>query len=277
MAAGDLDGDGDPDLAILAPLREWDLRSREQEISYAQEHRIPVPVSSGSPYSLDRNLWGLSVECGPLEDPTREPPPDTYFTVTPLDRVPDEPTYVDVEFDRGVPRALDGTPLPLPQLIRSLNERGGTHGVGRIDLIENRLVGIKSREIYEAPAVVILHLARTELERLVLDRDTFRFKQLVAARYADLVYNGLWYSPLRGALDAFVDHTQGVVSGTVKIKLWKGNALVAGRRSPFSRYRFNLATYGREDAFDQTAAAGFIKLWGLPLQAAPESVRQSEE
>jgi len=264
-----------PKMKILAPLRDWDLTSREEEIKYAQDHHIPLPVTEKSPYSIDRNLWGVSVECGVLEDPYREPPPDSYQITTPPAKAPDKPTYLEIEFEAGTPRGLNGKRAHLPLLIEELNRLGAENGVGRIDLLENRLVGIKSREIYEAPAAVILHQAHRELERLTLDKDTFHFKQIVSWRYSELVYNGLWYSPLRHALDAFVSTTQKMVTGKARVKLYKGSCETVGRESPFSLYDIPLATYGEEDSFDRRASAGFVHIWGLSAATAARRENRS--
>jgi argininosuccinate synthase len=255
-----------PDLGCLAPLRDWEFSSREEELAYAEKHGIPVTATRESPYSIDENLWGTSIECGVLEDPMVEPPEDAYQRTTSPEHAPDDPGYVDIEFHQGIPVALNGEPLTGVEIVRALDELAGLHGVGRIDLVENRLVGIKSREIYEAPAAVVLHAAHTELERLTLDKATFHLKSQLSAEYAALVYNGLWFSPLRGALDAFVQETQHYVSGTVRLKLLKGRATVAGRSSPYSLYQPALATYTEEDTFDHAASAGFISIYGLPVK-----------
>jgi len=260
-----------PEIMILAPVREWELKSREEEIEYARKHNIPVEITEKAPYSIDRNLWGVSIECGILENPWEEPPSDAYQLTKSPEEAPDKPTYIEIEFKRGVPTGLDGESYKLVDLIEKLNRIGGENGVGRIDLIENRLVGIKSREIYEAPAAVILHLAHRELERLILDKDTLHFKELVSQRYSELVYDGLWESPLRKALDAFVRETQKELSGTVRIKLFKGSCEVVGRKSPYSLYDEKLATYTKEDIFDQKASRGFIHIWGLPLRTVAKA------
>jgi len=252
-----------PDLKILAPLRMWEFTSREEEIVYAKKHNIPIAATVASPYSIDENLWGTSIECGVLEDPMVEPPEDAYQRTVDPAASPDEPKYLTIEFDYGVPVGVDGKQIDIVQLIHLLNDIGGAYGVGRIDLVENRLVGIKSREIYEAPAATILHFAHTELERLTLDKTVFHFKRQLAQEYANLVYNGLWFTPLRPALDAFINETQRTVSGTVKVKLFKGSVLVAGRTSPHSLYNAKLATYTKEDQFDHKASEGFIKIYGL--------------
>jgi argininosuccinate synthase len=255
-----------PDLDVIAPLRTWEFRSREDEIAYCEKHGIPVVATRENPYSIDENLWGTSIECGVLEDPRVEPPADAFQrTVSPFD-APDEPATVTIGFLRGVPVALDGQPMDGVELIHALNAIGGAHGVGRIDMVENRLVGIKSREIYEAPAAVILHRAHQELERLTLDRETSHYKAKIAHDYADLVYNGLWFSPLRQALDGFVERTQETVNGTVVLKLYKGTITTSARWSENSLYDTNLATYTDEDVFDHAASAGFIKIYSLPLK-----------
>jgi argininosuccinate synthase len=266
-----------PELRVLAPVRTWEFRSREEEIAYCEQHGIPVAATKASPYSIDENIWGTSIECGVLEDPMVEPPADAYQrTVAPMD-APDRPTYVDIEFVAGIPVALDGCELGPVELIDTLNTIAGANGVGRIDLVENRLVGIKSREIYEAPAGVALHFAHRELERLVLDRDVMHYKAKLANDYADLVYNGLWFSPLRSALDAFVDETQRRVTGMVRLKLYKGGIEIAGRTSPSSLYDTKLATYTDEDQFDHRASEGFIKIFTLPLKTYHEVGRTVED
>jgi argininosuccinate synthase len=255
-----------PDLKVLAPLRDWEFKSREEEIVYAQKHGIPVAATVSNPYSIDENLWGTAIECGILEDPTVEPPPDAYQQTVAPEEAPDEPAYVGIDFMQGIPVGLNGNPMDPISLITVLNELGGAHGVGRIDLIENRLVGIKSREVYEAPAATILHFAHTELERLTLDKAVFHMKTQLAAEYASLVYNGLWFTPLRRSLDAFVDESQKTVTGSVKVKLFKGSTAVSGRSSPYSLYNAKLATYTAEDTFDHKASEGFIKIYGLPVK-----------
>jgi len=255
----------DPNLTILAPVRQWELKSRQEEFLYLKERNLPVPKQSESRYSIDQNLWGVSIESGPLEDPWIEPPEEAYrWTVAP-DRAPAKPQQVEIEFFQGAPVRLNGEKMPLVDLIQRLNRLGARHGVGRVDLVEDRLVGIKSREIYEAPAATLLHLAHRELEHLTLDRETLAVKESLAQRYARLVYDGLWFTPLKEALDRFVEATQRTVTGVVRLKLFRGQAIATGRRSPYSRYRKGLATYeGKEDVFDQKAATGFIALWGLP-------------
>ena len=255
-----------PQLQVIAPVREWDLASREEEIDYAKKHKIPVPVTKDKPYSIDWNLWGISIECGPLEDPATEPPEDIYqITVSPQS-ASGKGDSLEVYFEQGVPKKLDGKACSSLELIEELNKRGGAQGIGRVDLVENRLVGIKSREVYECPAATIIHLAHKEIESLVLDRETAHFKESISQKYAQLIYYGLWYSPLREALDGFVEKTQGRVTGTVKLKLYKGNSLVSGRKSDFSLYEKSLATYEKGDRFDHKAGRGFTYVWGLPLK-----------
>lgn len=258
----------DPALRILAPVREWEFRSREEEAAYAARHGISIDVAVKSPYSIDQNLWGVSIEAGALEDPWRQPSADSFRWLTVPARAPARPATVTVSFRQGVPVAINGRRLSLVRLIGQLNRLGAAHGIGRSDLIESRLVGIKSREVYEAPAATILFEAHAELERLVLDREVLHFKQLVALKYAELIYYGLWFTPLKIALDEFVRQTQRQVTGDVRLQLYKGTCQVIGRRSPFALYQKALATYAAEDRFDRTAAHGFIKLWGLPYEGA---------
>ncbi|MFH0871958.1 MAG: argininosuccinate synthase [bacterium] len=255
-----------PDLRVLAPVRTWEFKSREEEIEYAKRHDIPVRATKEKPYSIDRNLWGISIECGVLEDPWVEPPADVYIITKAPEEAPDKPRYLEVSFEEGVPVAVDGKEMSVPQLLRSLNQIAGEYGIGRQDLVENRLVGIKSREVYEAPGATVLHIAHRELENLTLDRDTFHFKESLVPRYAELVYYGLWFSPLKGALDAFVKETQRNVSGVVRMKLYKGQCVPVARKSEFSLYDFNLATYDAADTFDHQAGESFCKIWGLPLR-----------
>lgn len=256
----------DPRLKIIAPWREWHIRSREQAIAYAQERGIPVTATVKTIYSRDWNLWHLSHEGGPLEDPWNEPEESMYQITTSPENAPDEPEYIEIEFESGTPIAVNGERLSPATLIQRLNAIAATHGIGRADLVENRLVGMKSRGVYETPGGTILSFAHRELESLTLDRETMHFKDMLAIRYAELVYYGLWFSPLREALDAFFAATQGPVSGTVRLKLYKGNLIVAGRKSPFSLYREDFATFGEEDVYDQSHAEGFIRLFGLPLK-----------
>lgn len=255
-----------PELKVLAPLRTWEFKSREEEIAYCEKHGIPVSATKKNPYSIDENIWGTAIECGILEDPMVEPPQDAYQrTVAPED-APNKPTYVTVEFREGVPIGLNGKKMDGVSLIEKLNEIAGANGVGRMDLVENRLVGIKSREVYEAPAAVTLHFAHRELERLTLDKEVFHYKVKLADDYATLIYNGLWFSPLKQALDGFINETQKNVTGLVKVRMYKGNLTVGGRTSPYSLYDTKLATYTIEDTFDHSASEGFIKIYGLPLK-----------
>jgi len=254
-----------PDLKIIGPAREWGM-TREETINYAQKHGIPVPTTVSSPYSLDENLWGKSIECGILEDPWEEPPEDIYSWTKSPDQAPDKPQYLEIGFDKGIPVSLNGEELDGVSLIQQLNEMAGKHGVGRIDHIENRLVGIKSREIYEAPAAIVLLQAHQALEALTLSKDQLRFKQKVAAEYADLIYNGLWFSQLNRDLSSYIISSQRYVTGTIRVKLFKGHCSTVGRESPTSLYNLGLATYDEGDQFDQSAATGFIHLWGLPVR-----------
>jgi argininosuccinate synthase len=255
-----------PELKVLAPLREWEFKSREEEIAYCEKHGIPVSATKKNPYSIDENIWGTAVECGILEDPMLEPPADAFQRTVSPQEAPDNPTTVTIEFKRGVPVGLNGKRKSGFEIIDELNEIGGANGVGRIDLIENRLVGIKSREVYEAPAAVILHFAHRELERLTLEKETAHYKAKVAQDYANLVYNGLWFTPLRSALEALVNETQKTVNGTVKVRLYKGNVEIAGRSSPNSLYDTKLATYTQEDTFNHKASEGYIKIFSLPMK-----------
>jgi len=251
-----------PDLTVVAPVRDWNM-SRPEEMAYAEEHGIPVPTTKESPYSVDENLWGRSIEAGPLEDPDYEPTEDVFALTTSPENAPDEPQYVELGFERGLPTTLDGEELPLVDLISELGVLAGANAVGRIDMVEDRLVGIKSREIYEAPAALAIIAAHRELETLTLTRDVLRFKTTVEQRYAELTYEGLWFTPLKSALDAFVVETQKTVTGTVRLKLYKGNSTIVGRKAPNALYSEDLATYDPNSTFDEAAAAGFIALWGL--------------
>jgi argininosuccinate synthase len=254
-----------PDLKIIAPAREWGM-TREETIAYAQKHDIPVPVTASSPYSIDENLWGKSIECGVLEDPWVEPPEEIFTRTKSPDQAPDKPQYVEIGFEKGIPVTIDGQELDGVTLIQQLNELAGKHGVGRIDHLENRLVGIKSREIYEAPAATVLLQAHQALEAMTMSKDQLRFKQKVVAEYADLIYNGLWFSQLNRDLSAYILSSQRYVTGTVRLKLFKGSSAIVGRKAPKSLYNLSLATYDRGDQFDQSASVGFIHLWGLPVK-----------
>lgn len=254
-----------PALKVLAPAREWGM-SREETIAYGERFGIASPVKKASPYSIDRNLLGRSIEAGPLENPWTEPAEEIYLLTQAIAKTPDEPDYVEISFEQGIPVSLNGETLPPIALIDHLNQLAGKHGVGRIDMVENRLVGIKSREIYETPALLVLIQAHRDLESLTLTPDVTQYKRGIEETYSKLVYNGLWYSPLKQALDAFVHQTQARVSGTVRIKLFKGNATIVGRKSNYSLYALDLATYGAGDQFDHKAAEGFIYVWGLPTR-----------
>jgi argininosuccinate synthase len=254
-----------PSVRIIAPAREWGM-TREDTIAYAEKYGIPVPVKSGHAYSIDENLWGRSIECGVLEDPWNEPPEEVYAWTKSPSAAPAEAEYCEIEFEKGIPVALNGETLNGLALIAKLNELAGKHGIGRIDHVENRLVGIKSREIYEAPAAVLLLAAHQALEDLTLAKDQTRFKAKVAMEFADIIYNGLWFTANRQDLSAYIDSTQRFVSGTVRMKLFKGQCCAAGRKSPYSLYSHGLATYEKGDRFDQSAAPGFIHLFGLPVK-----------
>ena len=262
-----------PSMKVIAPVREWKW-SREEEIAYAQKHEIPVPIDLDNPFSIDQNLWGRSNECGILENPWIAPPEVAYELTNSLETTPDTPDTIEIEFLAGIPVALNGVSLSLSELIIQLNTLAGKHGVGRIDHIENRLVGIKSREVYEAPGAVTLITAHKELEDLTFVRDIAHFKPLIEQKITEMIYNGLWFNPLTEALVAFLKTTQQYVNGTVRVKLFKGHAIVEGRKSPNSLYDEELATYTSADTFDQEAAVGFIKLWGLPTQVSAEVLKK---
>ncbi len=254
-----------PNLKILAPAREWGM-SREETIAYGERFGIPSPVKKSSPYSIDKNLLGRSIEAGLLEDPSYEPPEEIYEMTKAIANTPSEPEYIEIGFVRGIPTTLNGESKNPIEMITQLNQLVGNHGVGRIDMIENRLVGIKSREIYESPAMVALIQAHRDLESLTLTADVTQYKRGIEETYSQLIYNGLWFSPLKAALDAFIQKTQERVSGTVRMKLFKGNATIVGRRSENSLYNPEMATYGADDKFDHKAAEGFIYVWGLPTR-----------
>ena len=263
-----------PDLKVLAPAREWGM-SREEAISYGEKFGIESPVKKSSPYSIDKNLLGRSVEAGVLEDPMTEPPEEVYEMTKAIADTPDKPEYVEIGFEHGIPVSLNSDRLEPVALVSQLNAIAGKHGVGRIDMIENRVVGIKSREIYETPALLVLIQAHRDLESLTLTADVTQYKQGIEQTYSQLIYQGLWYSPLKQALDAFISQTQERVTGTVRIKLFKGNAVIVGRQSDNSIYTPDLATYGAEDQFDHKAAEGFIYIWGLPTRVWSQSVNSS--
>ena len=254
-----------PDLKILAPAREWGM-SREDAIAYGEKCGLPAPVKKSSPYSIDQNLLGRSIEAGSLEDPMIEPPEEVYGMTSAIAQTPNEPEYIDIGFEKGIPVSVNGINYQPVALIETLNEHLGKHGFGRIDMMENRVVGIKSREIYEAPAMLALILAHRDLESLTLTADVTQYKRGIEETYAQLIYRGLWYSPLKQALEGFIQQTQERVTGTVRLKLYKGNAMVVGRQSDNSLYAEDLATYGSQDEFDHKAAEGFIYVWGLPTK-----------
>ena len=262
-----------PDLKILAPAREWGM-SREEAIAYGERFGLPAPVKKSSPYSIDQNLLGRSIEAGSLEDPMVEPPEEVFSMSRAIAQTPDEPEYLDLGFEKGLPVTLNGTSYEPVALIRTLNEQLGKHGFGRIDMIENRVVGIKSREIYEAPALLALILAHRDLESLTLTADVTQYKRGIEDTYSQLIYRGLWYSPLKQALEGFIERTQERVTGTVRLKLFKGNATIVGRQSASSLYAVDLATYGSEDEFDHKAAEGFIYIWGLPTKVWSKLTRE---
>ncbi|MFH1847303.1 MAG: argininosuccinate synthase [Candidatus Omnitrophota bacterium] len=255
-----------PKLKVIAPVREWELTTRESEIDYAKKHKIPIEQTKKKLYSIDANLWGISVEGGELEDPWNEPLKNTYISINRPEEAPGKAEYVNITFEKGIPVAVNAKKYGAVQLVEKLNKMGGRHAIGRVDMIEDRLVGIKSREVYEAPASAILYAGHNALEELVLDRETRRYKQCLSQRYSELVYNGLWFTPLKQAIDAFVDNTQKNVSGEVKLKLYKGSVTVCARKSPKSRYNIKMATYGEGDMFDQSLAKGFIDLWAMPYR-----------
>ena len=254
-----------PDMKVIAPWRIWDIRSREDAIDYAAARGIPIPVTKARPYSMDQNLWHLSHEGGSLEDPWNEPADDVLLMITPPEQAPDEKEYIEIEFKQGIPVSLNGVALGGVALIEQLNVITGKHGIGINDMVENRLVGMKSRGVYETPAGTVLYAAHQELELLCLDRATLHYKQLVAQRYAEIVYDGMWFHPLRDALDAFVNVTQATVTGTVRLKLYKGNCTPAGTKSDFSLYNQEFCTFGEDNVYNQKDAEGFINLFGLPL------------
>ncbi|MGE5836783.1 MAG: argininosuccinate synthase [Acidobacteriota bacterium] len=266
----------EPSIKVIAPARVWGL-TRPEEIEYARQRGIPVPATVDSPYSTDSNLWGRSIECGCLEDPWQEPPEEIYtLTKSPADSS-GTPAYVEIEFARGVPVKINGVAMSLVELIQSLETIAGDHGVGRIDMVENRLVGIKSREIYEAPAAVALHAAHRELQKFVTPRDLERLTAELGVKYADLVYNGLWYTPTREAIDALVAKVQEKVTGVIRLKFFKGDCRVVGRKSPNALYDHDMATYDAGDKFDHTAGEGFVKIWGLPLEIAARKAKAAQK
>ncbi|TQR39633.1 argininosuccinate synthase [Lysinibacillus sphaericus] len=252
-----------PDLEVLAPVREWGW-SRDEEIEYAMKHDVPIPATLDSPFSIDQNLWGRANEAGVMEDPWVSPPEEAYGLTVSVENTPDEAEYVEIEFVAGKPVSLNGNEMKLADLIQELNAVAGAHGVGRIDHVENRLVGIKSREVYEIPGAKVLLTAHKELEDLTLVKELAHFKPVIEKKLSELIYDGLWFSPLRVALESFLAESQKFVNGTVRVKLYKGHAIVEGRKSPNSLYSEKLATYSKEDQFNHASAVGFIELWGLP-------------
>jgi len=253
-----------PKLRIIAPWREWDLKSREDEIDYAQDRKVPITATKEKIYSEDRNLWHLSHEGGILENPWAEPEESMYVLTVSPEKAPDKPQYVEIDFENGNPTAVDGRKLGPVEIVETLNRIGGAHGVGRVDLVENRLVGMKSRGVYETLGGTLLLIAHRELESLTLDKATLHYKDILAGKYAELVYNGQWFTPLRYAMDAFIDTIQNRVTGTARLKLYKGNVITAGRKSPYSLYREDLATFAEDSGYNQKEAEGFINLFGLP-------------
>jgi len=265
-----------PDLGIIAPLREWEFKTREDEMDYALAHDIPLPISRENPYSIDQNLWGCAIECGELEDLWTEPPANAWIMTKDPSNAPRGSVELVIRFKRGVPVAIDDREMSGVELIEYLNDLAGTFGVGRIDMVENRVVGLKSREIYEAPAATLLHMAHTELERICLDRTTFDYKRKVSQDYANIVYDGTWFGPLRAALQAFVEHTQRPISGEVHIRVSAGLARITGRRSPYSLYDPTLATYHEGDTFDPKHAEGFMELFALSYKTFAEVRRRGD-
>jgi argininosuccinate synthase len=265
-----------PDLKIIAPAREWGM-TREQTIAYAEKNGIPIPITVSSPYSIDENLYGRSIECGVLEDPWVEPPDDAFKWTKPIKDTPDEPEYLELSFEKGIPVRLNGETLDGIMMVQRLNELAGKHGFGRIDHIESRLVGIKSREIYEAPAGLLIIQAHKALESMTLSREQLRLKDKISTEYADLIYNGLWFTAHRNDLEAYITSTQRYVTGMVRVKLHKGTCMVVGRKSPFSLYDLSLATYDEGDVFDQSASPGFIHIWGLPARIQTKIQRENKD
>lgn len=266
-----------PDMKIIAPWRIWDIKSREEAIDYAEKRGLPVPVSKKRPYSMDRNIWHLSHEGADLENPWNEPSDDLYLICNPISKTPDKADYVEIDFEKGIPTAVNGKKLSPIELLTTLNEIGAKHGVGIVDMVENRLVGMKSRGIYETPAGEILYFAHRNLEELTLDRQTSHYKEMLAIRFAELVYDGNWYTPLREALSAFVDVTQNTVTGKVRIKLFKGKVSSAGVKSPYSLYDMDIATFSADVVYNQKDAEGFINLFGLPLKVRAKMLQNVEK
>jgi argininosuccinate synthase len=266
----------DPDLGVVAPLRTWELLTREDEVDYALARGIPIPITKEKPYSIDQNIWGCAIECGEMEDLWTEPPADAWVMTKDPSNAPRGSVSLVLGFEQGIPVSIDGQPMSGVKLIEYLNDLAGTFGVGRIDMVENRVVGLKSREVYEAPAATLIHMAHTELERIVLDRPTFNYKRKISQDYANIIYDGVWYGPLRDCLQAFVDHSQRPVTGEVRLRVSAGLARITGRKSPFSLYDEGLATYSHGDTFDRDAAKGFIDLYSLSYRTVAKVRRNTE-
>ncbi|MGN7478216.1 argininosuccinate synthase [Solibacillus silvestris] len=265
-----------PDLEVLAPVREWGW-SRDEEIEYAAKHGVPIPATIDSPFSIDQNLWGRANEAGVMEDPWVAPPEEAYGLTVSLEEAPDTPEYVEIEFVEGKPVSINGIQMKLADLIQELNKIAGEHGIGRIDHVENRLVGIKSREVYEIPGAKVLLTAHKELEDITLVKELAHFKPIIEQKLSEIIYNGLWFNPIRTALEAFLKETQKYVNGTVRVKLYKGHAIVEGRKSPNSLYSEELATYSKHDQFNHASAVGFIELWGMPTVVASEVAKSTKQ
>jgi len=265
-----------PQLGIVAPLREWELVTRESEVDYALERNIPIPITREKPYSIDQNLWGCAIECGEMEDLWTEPPEDAWQMTKDPSHAPKGSIEILIRFEAGIPVALDNRPMSGVEIIEYLNDLAGTFGVGRIDMVENRVVGLKSREVYEAPAATLIHMAHTELERIVLDRPTFNYKQRISQDYANIIYDGLWFGPLRECLEGFIMKSQVSVTGEVRLRVSAGLAQITGRRSPFSLYDEGLATYSEGDTFERSAAEGFLSLYGLSYRTVAMVNRRTQ-
>ena len=266
-----------PQLGIVAPLREWELTTRELEVDYAIERNIPIPITKEKPYSIDQNLWGCAIECGEMEDLWAEPPDDAWMMTKDPSNAPRGSIEVMLTFDNGIPVAIDGRPMGGAELIRYLNDLGGTFGVGRIDMVENRVVGLKSREVYEAPAATLIHMAHTELERICLDRETFNYKRKLSQDYEKIIYDGTWFGPLRECLESFLLKSQETVCGDVRLRVSAGSARITGRRSPYSLYDEGLATYSDGDTFDRNAAEGFMELFSLSYRTVAQVRKRHQE
>lgn len=264
-----------PELGVVAPLREWELLTREDEVDYAVARGIPLPITKEKPYSIDQNLWGCAIECGEMEDLWAEPPPDAWVMTKDPSHAPKGSVELVLRFERGIPVAIDDRPLTGAKLIAELNDLAGQFGVGRIDMVENRVVGLKSREVYEAPSATVIHMAHTELERITLDRPTSNYKRTVSQDYANIIYDGTWFGPLRACLDGFIDVSQRPVTGEVRLRVSAGLCRITGRRSPYSLYDEGLATYSHGDTFDRKQAEGFLALYSLPYRKVAEMRRRA--